>query len=390
MIDKQTILSIRQDIAPHEPPVLSLYVNVNPAETGNQQKAHVKRARVALEALEMPDALRKEVLRKLDQELVIPAGRSLVLFAGEDVKKLFTVQYLHGELPLLNLRSSDGALARYGAPYVAPLLFAIDQAERYAVFYVSRNYARVFEVFLGEIRENWSSVRDTDTEEWTRTTEARHAPGMGNPVTARGGRDVDRHAARVEVDTARFYKELVSDFTSDPLATDADRMIILGTPDARKGFMSALPKALQDRVVAQLAPPGDDSKSAAAWFPLIEDAIKQAEDAGEEELLAKIRERGSVGMSEVLNLMNAGQIHILAMPFTQDPNVWISSETRTVGASREALVTQRPGEEYEEVRLTDVLSELVSKHSFQVEFMDDEQADKLQNEFAGIAALRRW
>lgn len=390
MLDKQTILSIRQEIAPHDPPVLSLYVNVNPAETGNQQKAHVKRARVALEALEMPDALRKEVLRKLDQELVIPAGRSLVLFAGEDTKKLFTVQYLHGEIPLLNLRSSDGALARYGTPYVAPLLFAIDQAERYAAIYVSRDYARVFEVFLGEIRENWSSVRDTDTEEWTRTTEARHAPGMGNPVTARGGRDVDRFAARTEVDTARFYKELVSDFTSDTLSTDADRIIVLGTPDARKGFMSALPKALQDRVVAQLAPPGDDSKSAAAWYPLLADAIKQAEDAGEEALLAQIRERGSVGMSEVLNLMNAGQIHVLALPFTTDPNIWISSETRTVGASREALVTQRPGEEYEEVRLTDVLSELVTKHNFKVEFMDDEQADKLQNDFAGIAALRRW
>lgn len=390
MLDKATVLSLREEIAPHEPPVLSLYLNVNPADAGNQQKASLLRARVALESIDIPDAFRKEVLRKLTQEYVIPAGRSLVLFATENTKKLFSVTYLHGEIPLLNLGASDGALARYGTPYVAPLLFAVDQAERYAVLYASRDYARVFEVFLGEIRENWSSVRDTDTGEWTRTTEARHAPGMGNPVTARGGRDVDRFASRLEVDTARFYKELITDFQNDSLSTEADRIILLGTPDARKGVLSVMPKHLADRVVAQLPAPADDSKTAASWYPLVEKAIKEAEDAGEEALLAKIRERGSVGMSEVLNMMNSGQIHVLALPFTTDYNVWISSETRTVGSSEAALKTQRPGEEYEEVRLTDVLSELVAKHNFKVEFMDDEQADTLVNDFAGIAALRRW
>src|SRR5690625_4507516 len=112
MLDKQTIRAIREQLAPEAAPVLSLYLNVNPAEPGNRQKASVLRARTALEGLDIPDGLRREILRRLDQEHVIPEGRTLVLFSGEDPKKLFRLEYLHEELPLLNLDASDGALAR--------------------------------------------------------------------------------------------------------------------------------------------------------------------------------------------------------------------------------------------------------------------------------------
>src|SRR5690625_3358182 len=130
MLDKQTIEAIRTQVAPHEPPVLSLYVNVNPAEQGNQQKAHVLRARAALEGLALPDRVRDEVLRRLDQEHVIPGGRSLVVFAGEDPSKLFNLMYLHQELPLLDLDASQGALARWGEPFVAPQIGRASCRER--------------------------------------------------------------------------------------------------------------------------------------------------------------------------------------------------------------------------------------------------------------------
>lgn len=393
MLDKETILAFKRDLVPHDPPVLSLYVNVDPTDTDNRPKASVLRARQALESIEMPDKLRTEVLRKLDQELVIPAGRSLILFATEGPKPIFTVYYMYSVLPLLAHENSgspqDGAIARYGTPYVSPMLFAIDQAERYAAFYVSRNYVRVFEVFLGEVRENWSSERDTETGGWERAPDSRTDGGHRSTGT-RGGRNVDRFEARVEIYTARFYQDVITDFQNDRLNEDANRILILGTPDATKAFVGELPSELADRVVAQVPAPSDDSKSATQWFPLMADAIRKAEDDGEQQLLDDIRERGSVGMSEVLNMMNSGQIHMLALPYAVDNHVWISSETRTVGANISALETQRPGEEYEEVRLTDVLPELVRLHNFKVEFMDGAQAEELQNSFAGIAALRRW
>lgn len=390
MLDKQTIRAIREQLAPEAAPVLSLYLNVNPAEPGNRQKASVLRARTALERLDLPDGLRTEVLRRLDQEHVIPEGRTLMLFSGEDPKKLFRVEYLHQELPLLNLDASDGALARWGTPFVAPVLFAVDQTERYAVIYVSQNLVRCFEAFMGDIRENWSSVRDTDTEDWTRVTEARHQPGQGNPVTSRGGRDVDTFADRVATMTARFYRGVVQQFLDDDLSSDAERLILLGTPDAVTAFADALPQKWKDRIVARLSGPKDDSVAAASWYPLIADAVREAENAGEEALLDRIRERGSWGRSEVLNLLNNGQVDVLALPFEVDMTVWLAEESQTLAPTEEALQMQRPDDTYREVRLTDVLSELVRRHSFRVEFMDGPQEEKLKADFRGIAALRRW
>lgn len=390
MLDKQTIQAIREQLAPDAAPVLSLYLNVNPAEPGNRQKASVLRARTALEGLDIPDGLRREILRRLDQEHVIPEGRTLVLFSGEDPKKLFRLEYLHEELPLLNLDASDGALARWGTPFVAPILFAADQTERYAVIYASQGLVRCFEAFMGDIREAWSSFRDTDTEDWTRVTEARHQPGQGNPVTARGGRDVDTFADRMATMTGRFYKGVVDQFLEDDLSRDAGRLILLGTPDALKAFEDALPQQWQDRIVARLSGPKDDSVVAASWYPLIADSIREAENAAEEELLDRIRERGSWGRSEVLNLLNNGQVDILALPFDVDLRVWLAEESQTLAPTEEALRMQRPDDEYREVRLTDVLSELVRRHSFRVEFMDGPQEEKLKADFRGIAALRRW
>jgi len=390
MLDKQTIQAIREQLAPDAAPVLSLYLNVNPAEPGNRQKASVLRARTALEELDLPDGLRTEILRRLNQEHVIPEGRTFVLFSGEDPSKLYRVEYLHEELPLLNLDASDGALARWGTPFVAPVLFAADQGERYAALYVSQGLVRCFEAFMGDIRENWSSVRDLDTENWTRVTEARHQPGQGNPVTSRGGRDVDTFADRMDVMTARFYRQVVDQFLADDLSRDAERLILLGTPDAVKAFADALPQQWQDRIVARLPGPKDDSATPAAWYPLIADSIREAEDAGEEALLDRIRERGSWGRSEVLNLLNNGQVDILVLPFDVDLRVWLAEDSQTLAPTEQALQMQRPDDTFREVRLTDVLSELVRRHSFKVEFMDGPQKDRLKNDFRGIAALRRW
>src|SRR5699024_10218923 len=134
----------------------------------------------------------------------------------------------------------------------------------------------------------------------------------------------------------------------------------------------------------------DDGATPAAWYPLIADSIREAEDAGEEALLDRIRERGSWGRSEVLNLLNNGQVDILVLPFDVDLRVWLAEDSQTLAPTEQALQMQRPDDTFREVRLTDVLSELVRRHSFKVEFMDGPQKDRLKNDFRGIAALRRW
>lgn len=390
MLDKQAIESIRRQIAPHEGPLLSLYLNVNPAEAGNQQKASVLRARAALESLNMPEDLRTETLRRLEQDHVIPGGRSLVLFAGEDPEELFNVQYLHKELPLLDLDDSEGALARWGEPFVAPLLFAADQFERYAACYVSQELVRVFEVFMGDIREVWSSERDLDTDEWRQKREASASPAVGKRVTGRGGRDVDAFRDRVEANTERFYDEVIDQFTSDDLSSDAGRIILLGTPDAVKAFSEALPDQLQDRVVARLPAPGDDGMAAADWLPLVEDAISEAESAHEKKLLDQIREKGSWGLNEVLGLLNNAQVDILVLPWHVGEKIWLAQENGAAATDSATLESLHPEDTFVELKLKDALPVLAARSNVRIEFVGDEHADRLRDEFAGIAALRRW
>lgn len=390
MLDKQAIESIRSQIAPHEPPVLSLYLNVNPAEQGNQQKASVLRARAALQDLPLTDDLRREVLRRLEQEHVIPGGRSLVLFSGEDPEELFNVIYLHQELPLLDLDDSEGALARWGKPFTAPVLFAADQTERYAAIYVSQHLVRVFEVFMGDIEETWTSERDLDKNEWRRRSEAAHSPAVGKATASRGGRDVDTHSDRVEMNTARWYSEVVQDFRDDELSDEADRIILLGTPDAVKAFSEALTDQLRDRVVARLPAPSDDQVDASAWYPLVEDAIHEAEHTHEKELLDQMRERGSWGLNEVLSLLNNGQVDVLAMPWEIGQMVWLAKESGAVATEPGPLEAKYPDDTLVETKLKDALPEIVQRSNVRIEFVAGDNADRLRDEFAGVAALRRW
>src|SRR5690554_2691843 len=103
MIGKETIQLLRDQIAPFEPPVLSLYLNVNSADPANEREAFVLRAREAMRQLELPRDFEAAVTRRLEQEYVIPEGRTMVLFAARNTDELFEVRYLQAGLPLLDL-----------------------------------------------------------------------------------------------------------------------------------------------------------------------------------------------------------------------------------------------------------------------------------------------
>src|SRR5690606_15307380 len=111
------------------------------------------------------------------QEFVRAQGRSLAIFASEDEDGLFDSYFMQTRLPLLT--ANGGAIASWGRPFVAPLLFTLDQKERYAVVYVSSERVRVFEVFLGQIAELSDHERVVDTDTWQPYRHARRSPAVG-------------------------------------------------------------------------------------------------------------------------------------------------------------------------------------------------------------------
>lgn len=390
MIGRDTVSALRKEIAPHEPPVLSLYLNVAPTSRGMEARAFILRAREAMRGLDLPRNYEAAVAQRLEKHHRLPQGRTMVLFAGEDLDDLFRVDYMQGELPLLDLEKGDGVEAHWGKPFVAPLMFALDQHERYAVLHVSQGAVRCFEVFLGEIQELWTGEQSHDTGDWRNYTEARHSPGTGKATATRGGTGRDAFEARVDANTERYFRELADHLEATVRSEDIDRIILLGTDETVSTFAGLLNNFLSDRVVARLPNPSNPQAGVTDWLPLVLPTIDEVEAQHELGVLEQVRNRGTSGINSVLTLIRRSQVDVLVVPFHMDATFWQAQGSRIVSDSLEELKTLSPDDEYREVRFSAVLPELVASTNMTVEFVEGEAERILTEELGGLAALRRW
>src|SRR6266478_5687586 len=83
VLHKQDIQFIKENIAPRSAPILSMYLNVNPAEPTNANRAWLVRVKDSLKGLDVPREVREKVMREL--EVTRPAARIYVVFAAEDL-----------------------------------------------------------------------------------------------------------------------------------------------------------------------------------------------------------------------------------------------------------------------------------------------------------------
>ena len=65
MLSKAQIDYLKQTVAPHAAPMLSLYLDVNPANPDNSGKAYALRAREAMERLGVSQGLTRKVLEEI-------------------------------------------------------------------------------------------------------------------------------------------------------------------------------------------------------------------------------------------------------------------------------------------------------------------------------------
>jgi hypothetical protein len=159
VLRKSDIEFVKETIAWHASPVLSLYVDVNPALPENAGRAWFARLKNAVKALPAPPDLTSQIIAKL--ELERPQARRCVLFASKRLMKKYA---LHVDLPFVD--STRGRVdARWGEPYTFPLLYVLDESERHGVVLIDQSKWRVFEIFLGEIEEIAGAFLDLSNEE---------------------------------------------------------------------------------------------------------------------------------------------------------------------------------------------------------------------------------
>ncbi len=371
----------------HEEPVLSLYLDVNPANPDNQGNSVKLRTAETLRGIGLDKAYIDAVTKQLTKHHGRAQGRSLVVFAGEDPSEFFEAHYLQTRLPMLD--RSDLALAHWGAPFTAPLHFVLDQKERYAVVSVSQDRVRVFEAFLGQIAEVAEFEWDAETYDWAQKREAMSSPATGRSVSARGGAATDRFRDKMRESTARLFRGLMPDLEKALSEAGVDRIILSGTPEPLAAFRAEMGNGLEKRLAGEMPPPSDPDGDASGWLPHASELIAEIENQHELALLDEVRERGVTGFAETLSLLQDHRLQTVIAPWALDRSVYRAADGR-VAVSREEAAVLSPDQEVEEVPLLKALPGMVEQSGAELEFVEGEAERRLTEELGGLAGITRY
>jgi peptide subunit release factor 1 (eRF1) len=388
MIGPQLATEVKKRIEAAETPVLSLYLDVNPANPENERRGFIIRAKDAMREAGVPKELAREVEEQLSRSETKPEGRTLVMFLSEDRRSVSEHFHLQADLPLLG--PIRGVIARWGEPHLTPLMLALGYHHRYGIVHITSKSWRFFETYLGEIEERRDAFRELDLSEWRDLSE----DAVGAPdVPARGGQGKEKFERRMQEQTHRLYNQAAGVLDGHMRNGDLRRLVVLGPSAQTSEFIETLPKHLADAVVGsgrnlELAQPSEHQVLSAA-API----IREYESREEQELLEQIRERGISGRHDVIGALQAGRLHVLALPWESpdlDQELYSCAADGAIYADKEAARTACNGEGVETVRLGDAVPEVVAANGTQLTFLVGEGRQDLIDNFGGVAGLPRW
>jgi hypothetical protein len=378
MLTQEGVRYIREFVAPRAAPVLSLYLDVNPANQDNQGKAYVLRARNALKTAGAPAEVSKKVLGALEHDS--PQARSRAIFATNGSMEVYNLQV---DLPLV-----QGVEARWGEPYLTPILYVLDEYERVGVVFLDSEKWRMFEVFLGEIEELPGAFRAVSTQDWSRLSQDSKGRRYGAGPASRAAANTDRFERRMDVWTHRFYKQMVGVLEQTVSERNIQRLLLVGQKAEVQVFQELLPRHLREKVLATLPSLPTPLTQAGEVLGLVQNVLEPLQRERENRLLDELAERGVAGLDQTLELLQQGRLHLLVAPWNpQDrvyraPNGWVGASAQGAAAHGASQI--------EEVELKQVLPELAASYGTRLEFVRGPAEERLHRAFGGLAGLSRW
>jgi peptide subunit release factor 1 (eRF1) len=382
VLSKDDIHFIKSTIVPHSAPLLSLYADVNPANPANAGRAWLVRVKNTLKSLPLPRDLPEKVIEALEFER--PEARTFALFAGKDLLQMYMLRV---DLPVVDL--AHGRVdARWGEPYVFPLVYMIDEYERYGVVFVDREKWRFYDVFLGDIEERADAFLELHSDH-SRKLEKRPAVRLLQGAVLRGGAAGDRFERHVEALAHRFYKRAAHTLEKLVETAHTDWLILMGPDEDTHHFEQCLPRALRTRTAGLVPPPPNPQASAGEILKTVLPFITDNRQARELALLSELRERGLWGLAGGLEALQMGRFHLVVAPWTLGVKA-LRCAGGLVVLDRTAAEAYCPGQSVQEVSLPDVLPDLAAAHGARLELVQGEAEDRLIREFDRLAGFPRW
>ena len=388
MITQDDVRTIRKKLEELPKPILSLYADVNPGKPFNQKNAWVARAKNSIKDLNLPSDLRQQLVEALEMELS-PQARTLALFGHMNSRGVQILRYpIHADMPIVDLR--HGRIeARWGEPYITPLLYALDEYERTGIVWLRGAQWKFYEFFLGEIEERTEVFAEIAPEIW-KELEDFHPNHVRSRAIQKNAGLQDKIARRLENAAYRYLKRLAALVEKAISELEIRRVVLLGAADSLNTFFQMLAKGMREIVVARLTDVPAREATASQVRDKIEPVINELERHSELALLEEIRHQPGVwGVDPVLDALQQGRLDILLAPWNIDLTI-LRTPSGIVGGTPQLVETLCPNEPYEPVALRDALPELCEAYATRLEIVSGPAEEKLVKEFAQLAGRRRW
>lgn len=384
MITTQDVRRFQDTVAALPRPVLSLYLDVNPASAEANPRAAVVRTRETLRELDVPDAVQRQVMTYLDGRT--EPARTVALFATATERHVLALQMA---LPVCDPLTGHMD-ARWGEPYLLPLDLALDEFPRYGVVYCDAEHWRFFDACLGEFEEVLDAFRAIGAEVSRRYAEA----GQRYPAHAASRADAAKDNLHRSVDewTHRFHRDAARLLQAQVEERNIERLVLFGPNNCTRDFANALPRTLRDRVVATLPSLTSPAASPGEVRKRFEEVAESIEREQEAQLLARIREEGLTGTARCLEALQENRLYVLAVPWALDTTVYRDAATGYAAATPTAVHRRSTdgAPDVREVPLHDLLPELAAAYGARLELMRGDNQRRLKDELGGMGGLTRW
>lgn len=285
--------------------VSSLYLNVNEKRFSKkeyvirlkdlikQRRQDVKNADVNSEIKTSLEEDFKKIQNYVEQEFSGKGVRGVVVFSAS--KKNFWQVY-HLPLPVKT------CLIVSGEPYVRPLTALLDEYKHYCTVAVSRDKARIFEVYLGEITEH--------------TEIFNQVPGKVR-IAGWYGLEERRIERNIEDKVHRHFKE-VADATLELFKKKRfDWLIVGGKRESVSTFEKHLHTYLRDRIIDRVdLDPNASLHEALLKTQEVAQRVEREEEARLiHHLLEEVNSKGLgvIGLEDTLKAIWQGQVNVLLL-----------------------------------------------------------------------------
>jgi peptide chain release factor subunit 1 len=243
------------------------------------------------------------------------------------------------------------------SPYIRPLARINDEWESFTLVLVSSNYAKIFSISLGRIK---------DTKKLSADIMNKHK---------KGGCSQARFNRLRKGAISAFLSEVV-----ESLQKISDELIIIAGPGTAKNqFVDMLPKAIKERVVDILDINIDDeNKLLKESIYLISEREQRKSKEAVQQLKEEILKDGLAvyGLEETLNAVKNGQVELIIIEKDYKPRGWICENCQVVDESKKDTCPYC-GKKTSEVDVLEEILEFAKRTDADIEFTDDEEIANL-------------